>query len=233
MQIKKLLWAACVTAGMASASSIVGVSASDGVINKSYDDVTDLMTGGNLNGSQVIAQLANGGTLSCTFIGNSCSGAAGAVVVNADTLASDTIWSIANSTGQSLASITIQLSGAAFNPCVGGNQPVLTISTCFSPTPGAGQARSVIGNSPNTGTTQTSATVNYTNRIQLSTSPTVSSDLFTQIQLLFGVNGSPAFQNGETFTFLADTDLVHNPEPATYGLVGSALLALGLFRRRR
>jgi hypothetical protein len=194
--------------------------------------IVDVMTGANLNGSQVTAQLASGGIVTCTFVGASCASTAGVVVVNADTISASTVWTINNQTGQSLASLTIQLAAAAFNPCVSGNQPLNSFSTCTSGTPGAGDARSVSGNLPNTGTTFSAATVAYTNRVLISGQGSPTNDLFKQIQLLFGSNGSP-FRDGETFTFMADTDLLQNPEPATYGLVGSAFLALALVRRRR
>jgi hypothetical protein len=228
VQINKLLLAFVAIAGIAGASTISSTSATDGTILNTLA-LTDVMNGSNLDGTQVIAQLASGGFVSCTFVGASCNSTAGVVVVNADTIQVSTVWVITNTTGQDLVSVTIQLAGAAFNPCVGGNQPLLFISTCAADSPGGGNARSLFGSSPNLGTTSSAASATFTNRVRLGVG-NPSNDLFTQVQLIFGTNGTP-FHNGETFSFIADTDLLNSPEPATYGLVGGALLALACLRR--
>jgi hypothetical protein len=226
-------------AGAAFASTITGASATTGTI---YDaaSVTDTMIGitGSASGTVTLNGLSF--SLQCVFVGNNCN--AGSYVLSVtggDTNASSTIWTVNNQSMGTIDSLTVSLTGAVFNPCVSGGVPT-SQSGCASSTPGAGTGGSVIGNTPDSGTTAATAVVAYSNELRLGgINGLTYGDAYTQVVLTFSNN----FNTGDTFTFLADTDLAPgfgsvgtvtgNPEPATYGLVGGALVGLALLRRRR
>ena len=221
------------SAATVRASVITGASASDGAIVVALA-VSDNMLSSSLGGASVTAVLGNSSSVTCTFVGSTCASTTGITVGSGNTSDSTTVWLISNTSGQSLTSITIQLAGAAFNPCVTNGVPSTDLTPCTAVTSGAGNARSVSGDTPpGVGSTTTTASVSYTNKVRISGQPSPASDLFTQIQLLFGTN-QQLFSSGTSFSFLTDTDLLSGvsiPEPSTYGLVGSALLGL-LYRRR-
>ena len=90
------------------------------------------------------------------------------------------------------------------------------------------------------GTTTSQADAAYSNVLHLAATASVL-DAWGTLTLTFGANSSAAFSGTQTFTLLADTDLIGGfsldvaavPEPATFAMVGLALAALGAFRIRR
>jgi hypothetical protein len=74
------------------------------------------------------------------------------------------------------------------------------------------------------------ADVAYTNRLR--TAAQNVGDLYGFMTLTFN-KGNTTFDPHERFTWRMDTDLLIAPEPAAMSLVGGALLALGVIRRRK
>jgi len=86
----------------------------------------------------------------------------------------------------------------------------------------------------NSGRNISTSSVSYTDRVRLSSGPANGvGDEFSEVTLNFA---SGVFTNSNTaFTWRMDADLLSAsvPEPATFGLVGLSLLALGVRARRR
>ena len=153
-----------------------------------------------------------------------------------------TNWTIANNyAGQVMDSIVFDgiSGGIAFDRCMTGantfndnNPTFFGFPLCLTEgTPGSNIGFSV--GSGTGGTAGIDGTVQYQNVLHLAASSPVG-DLWGQITIAF--SGS-AFTSGSTFTFRADTDevsnIVANPEPGTWGLMGASLVAIGLKLRRR
>jgi PEP-CTERM motif len=236
------------TAVLSVGNTISSASATAGS-TFSATSVTDADS--SLNGATVTATFASG-SASCTFVGGTCT--AGASNFSLSLTAGDTIgatWLITNSNSSALESLVVNLQGAsaAFNPCVAGSTPLTNSGECGNggATAGSGNSESVSMANNGANATKGSAAVVYTNAVGIG-SATAKGDLYTQITLSFGTT----FTTGQTFTFAADTDSLVGgstnnvaailaapltattlPEPATLGLVGVSLAALGFLQQRR
>jgi len=221
-----LLW---VSAGFLVAGNISSATATDGTVFNSTG-VVDAMTGMQFTGATVTATFNNGvGT--CTFVGNTCTGAGFSVSAPVGDTAFGFGWSINNTSDPSknslLQSLTINLkpAGGAFNPCLLGGSVTASGGLCFDQR--GGNARSI--SDDGFGSRTLSASLVYTNAVKSIQGGLSATDLYTQVTFSF----TNAFASGSAFTFLADTDLVPNPEPMSLTLVGAGLLGLGLLRARR
>jgi hypothetical protein len=224
----------CLFSAVVCASTINSSSATVGTTFSGFDNGPE--KGTDLGGA--IAYLPGGDT--CTFItvaSNSvCTGLNFTITLTPPTAnTGSATWTITNTSGNEITELTINLqpSNSVFHPCADKSGNIVQ-KNCG----GSGSSiQSVSGGSAIT------ANVTYTNlATDLNTSGAHPySPLYGQVTFYFGTcPGCTSFigQNS-TFTFSGSTDLFAvstAPEPATYGMVGFALAALGaarFYRRKR
>lgn len=224
--VRSVFFSAVLLSSSAFASTINGAFANNGGSPFSVAGITDLMNASALAGSTVNVVFVGGGSAGCTFVGNSCVGTGFSLVVSSgDTFGST--WTITNTSGFAMGTMGIGLSNGAFNICSTVN------TTCAGVTTGTGTARALSDGAG--GTAALGAFGTYSGRVSIGAGPAVT-DLYTSLGLNFD-----SFASGTTFTFSIDTDVfgaggggepTGSPEPATYALVGGALIGLAALRRR-
>lgn len=240
--MKKFAVFALLGAAAASGSTIVNVST---IVGQTYTvAVTESdTTGADMVGMLITATYSNGTSLTCSWTSsgtcsNTPTGGGFSVTYPAGNSTSPlnggTDWTIANTrTGLSLTSIVFDgIPGkTAFDRCMGllggFNDTGTSLLACL----GEGTANSSAGYSVGDGNggSAINANVQYSNQLHLAGQAAVG-DLWGKITIAFTSNFAP----GATFTFRTDTDtlspliLTDAPEPATFAMMGAALLVLGL-----
>jgi hypothetical protein len=249
-------------AGAARGSSITGVSTDTSQTNYTVSYSTFTVVGGTPGGGQagmgglVITATFADGAQSCTWVNaTGCAGTGFTVTfpsgtqTDPDAGGSGATWTITNTraagAGNQITSIFFNaVTGLlAFDRCMTGagtfSDATNSSGNCSTGSGGIeGTTGSNTGWSAATatgGTAGISAAALYANELKIS-SQAVQGDAWGSLKLTFG--GTTSFVNGDTFTFQADTDKLASaggtvPEPATFGLVGLALVGLGVLRSRK
>jgi len=243
MKLTRFAIALAVCVAVAPASTITTVSDVPGALSNVTVDSTQA-NGANMAGMTITAVFSHSGTENCTWLSNgTCTGTDFRVSfpTGTDTLPGDTAWTVTNLSSSSsnvLETLTIDaLAGDVdFDACETAGTPHSVTSACTGATPGTNDAYT-IGTAPG-GSFGITASVEYTNELKLASQGSPLGDMWGEAVFTFGGN---AFQGTtdrkETFTFYSDTDLLDSvksttPEPATFGLVGVALIGAGIFRRK-
>jgi hypothetical protein len=211
----------------------------------------------NMVGLKVVVTWSDNSTATCTWSGTGGCGSASRFSISEADGTSDAYngtWSITNlfnPSGPNPTITKVQLIGSGVDNPTG----LVGFDICWNGSPSSGSqnwtnAGASGGTCGNEGTPGTNigwtasglsggrnistSSVTYTDRVRLSSGPANGvGDEFSEVTLNFG---SGVFTDtSSAFTWRMDADLLTAsvPEPATFGLVGLSLLALGGVRTRR
>lgn len=230
--LKKILllgWISCLVAAICLGSTITSSTSTTVVTFSGFDN-------GKEKEVDLVGSVANVGADACVFqaigSGNTsnsqCLGANFSITLTPqNSQTGSATWTITNTGVADITTLSLDLQpgNSVFHVC--GVAGAVVSGNCGN---GGGSVSSVSGGS------NISATVDYSNLAQdLETQgPQPYSPLYGKITFTWAPG---VFVSSDTFTFGANSDFFLSasatPEPATYGMVGLALVVIGALRMRR